>query len=78
MKFSGCGGEGMTIGQIVANATSALPVDGTGIRERDGWRYVQISGTADNGTHLTIRPSGLADHTSTYLDGFPIGRDRVR
>ncbi|MCP3962317.1 MAG: hypothetical protein GY719_31120 [bacterium] len=74
MKFEGMGGPGMTIGQVIADSTRDLTANGTIREAANGWRYVQVSPQ----THLTIRPSGLADHSSTYGPLGKIGSDPIR
>jgi len=65
------GGENVTIGQIVADSGKDVRI-GEG-----GWKYVQLTGDRANGTHVTVRPSGLADHTTTYQNGYRVGRDKI-
>ncbi|MCG3132800.1 MAG: hypothetical protein FLDDKLPJ_03666 [Phycisphaerae bacterium] len=71
---SGFGGQGMTVGQIIAN--SAPPE----IRRQgaNGWEYIQLTGEQGNGTHITVRPSGIADHVTTRVNGLPVQRTDLR
>lgn len=72
MKFSGFGGPGMTIGQLMKDQA---PQYGCEVRTADnGWTYTQITGDRYNGTHITSRATGLADHASTYANTYRVGR----